>query len=183
LFSTVGYAQDIAIDSHKEELQSSMISYIETLNDRLAAELDSIREYVDPSIANDDEDVQIFKRLKSIIKTIPLAYNSQVREYIDKYTSSNYRPYMRSLLSLSRHYFAIYEQVFEGAGIPEEVKYLSLVESSLNPHLVSRSGAVGPWQFMYATARMYDLDMNSYVDEGKDVYGSSYSVTCYLSEA
>ncbi|NGM62890.1 LysM peptidoglycan-binding domain-containing protein [Sphingobacterium sp. SGG-5] len=183
LFSTVGYAQDIAIDSHKEELQSSMISYIETLNDRLAAELDSIREYVDPSIANDDEDVQIFKRLKSIIKTIPLAYNSQVREYIDKYTSSNYRPYMRSLLSLSRHYFAIYEQVFEGAGIPEEVKYLSLVESSLNPHLVSRSGAVGPWQFMYATARMYDLDMNSYVDERKDVYASSYAVTRYLTEA
>src|SRR5690606_16579083 len=105
---------------------------------------------------------------KSITKTIPLSYNTQVKDYIDKFASPNYRPYLCRLLSLSRHYFPIYEQVFTGANVPQEVKYLSLIESSLNPELVSRSGAVGPWQFMYATAKMYDLDINSYVDERKD---------------
>ncbi len=183
LFSTIGFAQEISIDYHKEELQSSMISYIETLNNKLSSELDSIRDNVDPAIENSTEDLLILKRLKSIVKTIPLEYNSQVRSYIDKYTSRNYRPYMNRLLGLSRHYFAIYEEIFRENAIPEEVKYLSLVESSLNPHLVSTSGAVGPWQFMYATARIYDLDMNTYVDERKDPYASSYAVTRYLSEA
>lgn len=183
LFSTVGFAQEISIDNHKEELQSSMISYIETLNNKLSFELDSIRENVDPAVENTSEDILILKRLKSIATTIPLEYNSQVKGYIDKYTSANYRPYMNKLLGLSRHYFSIYEQIFRENAIPEEVKYLSLVESSLNPHLVSTSGAVGPWQFMYATAKIYDLDMNSYVDERKDAYASSYAVTRYLSEA
>ncbi len=183
LLSTVGFSQEISIESHKEELQSAMISYIETLNDKLSSELDSIREYIDPTIESNQEDILIFKRLKSIVTTIPLDYNSQVKSYIDKYTSSNYRPYMCKLMGLSRYYFSIYEGVFQEAGIPEEVKYLSLVESSLDPHLVSRSGAVGPWQFMYATAKMYDLDMDVYVDERKDVYASSYAVTRYLSEA
>ena len=180
---TVSLAQEISIDHHKEELQSSMISYIGTLNDKLSFQLDSIRENVDPALENSPEDILILKRMKGIIKTIPLEYNSQVKNYIDKYTSSNYRPYMNRLMGLSRHYFSIYERVFEESGIPEEVKYLSLVESSLDPHLVSTSGAVGPWQFMYATARLYDLDMNTYVDERKDAYASSYAVTRYLSEA
>lgn len=180
---TVVKAQEIAIDDHKEELRSSMIGYIETLNSRLSSELDSIRDYVDSDLENNPEDVIIFKRLKSISQTIPLDYNSQVRAHIDRYTSRNYRPYMSRLMGLSQYYFPIYEQVFREQGIPQEVKYLSLVESSLDPHLVSRSGAVGPWQFMYATAKMYNLDMDSYLDERKDAYASSYAVTQYLNEA
>lgn len=183
VFSTIVTAQEIAIEDHKEELRNSMMGYIETLNNKLSAELDSIRDNIDANVENTTEDVVIFKRLKSINQTIPLEYNSQVRAYIDKYVSRNYRPYMNRLKGLSDYYFPIYEQVFREQGIPEELKYLSLVESSLDPHLVSRSGAVGLWQFMYATAKNYNLDMDSYIDERKDVYASSYAVTQYLSEA
>lgn len=183
LLCTIATAQEIAIDDHKEELRNSMLGYIETLNSRLSSELDSIREHGDADLENNPEDLIIFKRLKSINQTIPLEYNSQIRAYIDRYTSQNYRPYMNKLKGLSQYYFPIYEQVFGEQGIPEEVKYLSLVESSLDPHLVSRSGAVGPWQFMYATAKIYNLDMDSYLDERKDAYASSYAVTQYLSEA
>lgn len=182
-FCNIVTAQEMAIDDHKEDLRSSMIGYIETLHSRLSAELDSIRDNVDADITTDTEDVIIFKRLKSINQTIPLAYNSQVRAYIDRYTSRNYRPYMSRLRGLSQYYFPIYEEVFREQGLPEEVKYLSLIESSLDPHTVSRSGAVGLWQFMYATAKIYNLDMDSYTDERKDAYASSYAVTQYLSEA
>src|SRR5690606_17831913 len=56
-------------------------------------------------------------------------------------------------------------------------------ESSLDPHLVSRSGAVGLWQFMYPTAKIYDLTMDSYVDERKDPYAACYAASRYFMDA
>lgn len=183
LFSPLANAQEITIDDHKEELRTSMLGYIETQHSRLSAELDSIRDHVDSDIEGTSEDVIILKRLKSISQTIPLEYNSQVRANIDRYTSRNYRPYMNRLKGLSNHYFPIYEKILHEQQLPLEIKYLSLVESSLDPHLVSRSGAVGLWQFMYATAKSYDLDMDTYVDERKDPYASSLAMSQYLNEA
>lgn len=176
-------AQEIAIDNQKEELNSSMFTFIELQQKQLASHLDSIKENFDPHLEITSEDLGILRRLKSISKTVPLEFNSQVKGYIDKYTSQNYRPYMNRLLGLGQHYFAIYDKVFEEMKLPEEIKYLSLVESSLNPHLVSSSGAVGPWQFMYATAKLYNLEMNSNIDERKDAYAASYAVARYLTEA
>ncbi|MFZ4863158.1 LysM peptidoglycan-binding domain-containing protein [Sphingobacterium sp. Mn56C] len=181
-FSSVK-AQEIAIDRNKEELNSSLISIIEIQKRQLSADLDSIKENVDPRLEVAPEDIGILRRMRAVTKDIPLDFNSQVKSYIEKYTSQNYRPYMNRLLGLSRHYFGIYEKVFKEAGVPDEIKYLSLVESSLNPHLISTSGAVGPWQFMYGTAKLYDLDMNSNIDERKDAYASTYAVTQYLKEA
>lgn len=149
----------------------------------LLMELDSIKKNIDEKVSVSMEEATILRRIKSAEGTIPLAYNSQVKSYIDKYVSSNYRPYMNRLHGLSKHYFKVYDQVFEEMGIPDEVKYLSLVESSLNPHLVSSAGAVGPWQFMYTTARIYDLDMNAYIDERKDIYSATYAVSKYLKES
>ncbi|MBL1407984.1 LysM peptidoglycan-binding domain-containing protein [Sphingobacterium faecale] len=176
-------AQEVAIDTQKEELNSSMNAFIELQQKQLASHLDSIKENIDPTLEVSPEDLGILRRLKSISKEVPLEFNSQVRSYIGKYASQNYRPYMNRLLGLSQHYFSIYEAVFEETKIPEEIKYLSLVESSLNPHLVSTSGAVGPWQFMYATAKYYDLEMNGNIDERKDAYAASYAVARYINEA
>ena len=149
----------------------------------LFVELDSIRKNVDTKVDVTIEEATILRRMKSVIKTIPLDYNSQVKYYIDKYISSNYRPYMSRLYGLSNHYFKVYDKVFNESGVPDEIKYLSLVESSLNPHLVSSAGAVGPWQFIYTTARIYDLDMNSHIDERKDIYAATYAVSKYLKES
>ncbi|TJY66499.1 LysM peptidoglycan-binding domain-containing protein [Sphingobacterium alkalisoli] len=176
-------AQEILLEDYKTGIQNSMIELIDISQEQAFSQLDSIREFIDPDTGNGLEDAGILKRLHGTVKTIPLDYNSQVKSFIDKYTSKNYLPYMNKLLGLSNHFFPIYEQVFDEMGLPEEVKYLSVVESSLDPHLVSRSGAVGPWQFMYATAKSYNLDMNNYVDERKDLYISSYAVTQYLKEA
>ncbi|TJZ61395.1 LysM peptidoglycan-binding domain-containing protein [Sphingobacterium olei] len=176
-------AQEISLEDHKAGIQNSMIEFIDVRQQQIFSQLDSIREFIDPNTGNGSEDAGILKRLNGTVKIIPLDYNSQVRSLIDKYTSKNYRPYMNNLLGLSKHFFPIYEQVFDEMGLPEEIKYLSVVESSLDPHLISRSGAVGPWQFMYATAKSYNLDMDNYVDERKDLYVSSYAVTQYLKEA
>lgn len=183
LASPGAYAQEITVDSQKEELSNTMLNFIELQQKQLVSHLDSIKENYDPNLEVSPEDISILRRLRSVTKTIPLELNSQVKEYIVKYSSSNYRPYMNRLLGLSEHYFGIYDQVFDEMNLPQEIRYLSLVESSLNPHLISTSGAVGPWQFMYATAKLYNLEMNSNIDERKDVYAASYAVGQYLKEA
>lgn len=186
MFATIlAYAQDgqLSIDPNKEDMKISMTDYIDVQHRQVIDYLDSIKEHIDPNMEFTDEDVVIVRRMKIVSKTVPLDYNTQVKDYIDKYTSQNWRPYMNRLLGLSQHYFKIYDQVFEEMNVPNELKYLSLVESSLNPHLISTAGAVGPWQFMYATAKYYDLDMNAQIDERKDAYAASYAVSKYLTEA
>src|SRR3546814_16977970 len=81
----------------------------------------------------------------------------------------------------SEYYFPIFEQALKERGLPLELKYLSVVESALNPMAVSRVGATGLWQFMYTTAKEYELQMNSYVDERRDPVAASRAAADYLS--
>lgn len=122
-------------------------------------------------------------RLAYLQKEIPLNYNEHVQSYIDAYSTERYRRYLSRMMGLGQYYFPIYERIFEEQGVPDEIKYLSIVESALNPHAVSRVGATGPWQFMFATARMYDLTMDSYIDERKDPIAASYAAAAYLLAA
>lgn len=123
------------------------------------------------------------RRLDSIAKDVQLDYNDYVQNYIDSYTSVNRRDEVSQILGLSKYYFPIYEKAFRDAGIPEELKYLSIVESALNPNAVSRVGATGPWQFMFSTAKIYGLNMNNYVDERRDPIQASYAAAAYIKDA
>src|SRR5690606_15743168 len=122
-------------------------------------------------------------RLAYLQNVVPLTYNAQVQSYIDAYSTARYKRHLEQMMGLSQYYFPIYERVFSEAGVPEEIKYLSIVESALNPHAVSRVGATGLWQFMFATARMYDLAIDSYVDERKDPVAASHAAAAYLLDA
>jgi membrane-bound lytic murein transglycosylase D len=123
------------------------------------------------------------RRLDSIKKDVPLDYNEYVQSYIDTYLGYNQRDDIGRVLGLAKYYFPIYEKAFRDAGIPEEIKYLSIVESQLNPYAVSRVGATGPWQFMTNTAKTYGLNMDNYVDERRDPIQSSYAAAAYLKDA
>ncbi len=125
---------------------------------------------------------QVFKhRLDSIRKDIPLDYNGFVQSYIDIYTHN--RDEMGQVVGLAKYYFPIYEKAFHDAGVPEEIKYLSVVESKLNPYAVSKVGATGPWQFMFTTGKMYGLNIDDYVDERRDPIQASYAAAAYLKDA
>lgn len=120
-------------------------------------------------------------RLESIQKDVSLSYNEHVQHYIDIYTGR--KEQIGKMLGLSEYYFPIFEKALKEAGIPEELKFLTVVESALNPQAVSRSGAVGPWQFMYETAKGYGLIMDNYTDERKDPVKASYAAARYLFDA
>lgn len=120
-------------------------------------------------------------RLDSIQKTVPLTYNEYVQKYIDIY--SGRKDMMGRMLGLSDYYFPIFEKALKSLNIPEEIKYLPIIESSMNPHAVSRVGATGLWQFMFGTAREYGLNMDNFVDDRKDPIQASYAAATYFRDA
>jgi len=121
------------------------------------------------------------KRLDSIKRDVPLDYNEYVQSYIEIYARN--REEMGRVLGLTKYYFPIYEKAFKDAGIPDELKYLSIVESKLDPYAVSRVGATGPWQFMFTTAKLYGLNMDDYVDDRRDPIQATYAAAAYLKDA
>ncbi|MCI4671546.1 MAG: transglycosylase SLT domain-containing protein [Bacteroidia bacterium] len=124
----------------------------------------------------------INRRMYSLPTIIPMEYNSYVARYIDVYAKSK-RGLTSKMLGLRRVYFPIFEEVLDREGMPLEIKYLSVVESALNPHARSRVGATGLWQFMLSTGRLYKLDVNSFVDERKDPYKSTEAAAKYLKRS
>ena len=119
------------------------------------------------------------KRLSILQSPIPLAYNESVRNYINLYANRK-RELTARVLGLSQMYFPMFEQILDQQGLPLEFKYLAIVESALNPKAVSSAGATGIWQFMFNTAKMYSLNINSYIDERKDPLKATYAACEYF---
>ncbi len=110
-----------------------------------------------------------------------LTYNEQVQGYIDMYTKRK-RSQSARMLGLAQLYFPVFEEALDRHGMPHELKYLAVVESALFPGAKSRAAAVGLWQFMIGTGKMYGLEVDSYVDERCDVYQSTEAACLYLKD-
>lgn len=121
------------------------------------------------------------KRLDSIRNVIPMDYNEYVQKYIDVYTGR--KNMMGKMLGMSSYYFPIFEKALKAYNIPDELKYLPIIESAMNPHAVSRVGATGLWQFMFTTAKGYGLNMDNFVDERKDPVQASFAAAAYFRDA
>ena len=84
------------------------------------------------------------------------------------------------MLGICPYYFPMMEHQLDRFQIPLELKYLAIVESSLNPKARSRSGATGLWQFMYPTGKEYGLKVTSYIDERQDPLKSTIAACTYF---
>lgn len=128
-------------------------------------------------------DSVVFKQALQIIqKRVPLSYNTDVQRYINFYLNSQ-KSRVGRLLGRAKYYFPIYEKIFENRNVPEELKYISVIESSLNPHAVSHMGATGPWQFLNEIGKLYGLTINEWIDERKDPRLSANAAASYLLES
>ena len=123
-------------------------------------------------------------RLDSLNQLTPLelTYNQTVLKFIKFYIKQR-KSQVAKLLALSDYYFPIFEEYLDKYSMPLELKYIPIIESSLRVDAKSPAGAVGIWQFMYYTAKEYNLRINSYLDERKDVYKSTEAACQYLNKA
>lgn len=110
---------------------------------------------------------------------VSLDYNEHVQAYIDVYTLK--RPeHLSGILARADMYFPLFEEYLDKYDLPLELKYLAVIESALDPKAKSSSGAYGLWQFLYQASRMFDLEVNSYVDERADPVKATDAACRYL---
>lgn len=120
-------------------------------------------------------------RLQKMNTVIEMPYNKLVQAYINMYTQRK-KDLVEAMLGMSLYYMPIFEQALDREGLPHELKYLPIIESALNPTVVSRAGARGIWQFMSDTAKGEGLEVNSVVDERCDPYRASAAAAKYLKK-
>ncbi|HOZ14046.1 MAG TPA: transglycosylase SLT domain-containing protein [Tenuifilaceae bacterium] len=127
------------------------------------------------------QDLMYEYHIAAIGKQSPIDYdyNQYVRRYIDIYTIER-REQVSQMLGLAEMYFPLFDEYLDKYQLPLELKYLAVVESALNPMAVSKTGAVGLWQFKINTAKMFNLNVSSYVDERMDPVKSTEAACLYL---
>jgi membrane-bound lytic murein transglycosylase D len=108
-----------------------------------------------------------------------LDFNPIVKRYIKAYAIDNAEKISR-ILGEMQYFFPVFENYLNRYNLPPELKYLAAVESALDPNAVSKSGAVGLWQFLPGTAGLFDLEINAWVDERRDIYKSTDAACKYL---
>ena len=129
-----------------------------------------------PVFSDAELEVRI-KNLSSLAVTPQL--DNIVKSYIKTY-SVRRRDRTEKMLGRIVMYFPIFEKYLLEQNMPADIKYLSVVESALNPQATSRVGAAGLWQFMPATGKEYGLSQNSKVDERRDPHKSTKAAIKYL---
>lgn len=132
-------------------------------------------------IPGDDSPALVSARLSSIQKNIPLTYNDRVHAFINYFTVRD-REYTRMVARRKNLYFPLFEKYLAKYGLPDELKYLAIIESGLNPRAISRARAVGLWQFMAPTGRMYGLHQDWYLDDRMDPEKSTDAACRYLRD-
>lgn len=106
-------------------------------------------------------------------------YNDDVQKYIDLFVKHR-RTFTAICLGRSELYFPMYKEKLDSYGMPLELRYLSVIESALNPKANSRAGAKGLWQFMLRTGEAYGLAVDSYTDQRFDPEMATDAACRYL---
>ncbi|HEY4964766.1 MAG TPA: lytic transglycosylase domain-containing protein [Puia sp.] len=107
--------------------------------------------------------------------------NPRAINYVQDFMLHNKKE-MDDMKSWGRPYFNLIDGILSQYGLPEELKYLAVIESNLKPTALSWAGAVGPWQLMPSTARLLGLKVTRKVDERKNYYKSTKAAAIYLRD-
>lgn len=126
-------------------------------------------------------DAQFKERIEKISNQFPMRFNNLVKSHIRAYTERR-RSSTATIIGRSAIYFPIFETSLMRHHVPTDLKYLSIVESALDPTATSPAGAKGLWQFMKGTGKQYNLRISKYVDERSDPHMSSDAAAKYLKD-
>lgn len=125
---------------------------------------------------SDAEYIQDFRRMKS---AVPFTFNPHVKEYIQLFTLGR-RQDFEVIMGLSEYYFPQIEAQLRKMGLPEDLKYLPVALSALNPRSVGTDGTAGIWRLHYHTGLRYGLKIDEQYDERRDFEKSTTAALKYL---
>lgn len=174
--------------------QGELENAVEAL-DRAYALILSVDTADQPKLMQQKEDLRfmISKRILEIYASrnivvngnhnaIPIAVNQHVQAEIDLFTKGNERSFFIESYKRSGLYRERIASALREAGLPEELSWLPLIESGFKVHALSRSRALGLWQFIPSTGYKFGLQRNKFIDERMDPAKSTRAAIDYLKE-
>lgn len=144
--------------------------------DTLAEQLPAVEAFIPSADVN-----KVREGFQKMQKTIPLEYNATVHSFVDYFIYKK-PSFTKRMLERKDFYFPIFEKYLAKYEMPDELKYLSMIESGLNPKAISRAKAVGLWQFMKPTGREHGLRVDEYVDERMDIEKATDAACRYFRQ-
>ena len=118
---------------------------------------------------------------KDLYSKIPLDSHPDVDKWVRYFTDRGYE-YMKAYLERSSRYLPLMKSILKENGLPVNLVYVALIESGFSPKALSRSNAVGYWQFIYGTGKRYGLRIDGYVDERRDPVLSTRAAVNYFTD-
>lgn len=177
---TAGVAQTPEVKDSVVIAQASQVIDSLVLKDTVKMELVGLPSDLE-FVPADDSPELIADRLGCLQQTISLGYNKKVHAFIEYFTVRD-RDYTRSMLRRKDLYFPLFEKKLKEYNLPDELKYLSIIESALNPRAISAARAVGLWQFMSGTGRYLGLHDDWSIDERMDPEKATDAACRYLAQ-
>lgn len=110
--------------------------------------------------------------------------SQEVRERLEKELLLTIwdRPQVILWIKRSPRYMPIIEKMLSENGMPDDLKYVAIIESALRPHAGSQKGAIGFWQFLKSTGEKYGLRVNAEIDERRNIFASTLAAISYFKE-
>ena len=166
------------IPQEKLAFESDTLETIAQANENLLPYLPEVEEIgPNPAVPGD----LLKERFAKLEKSIPLRYHKSSHEFVE-YFIYRKAEFTKTMMERMPLYFPMFEKALQKHGLPTELKYLSMIESGLNPTVISHARAGGLWQFMPATGREFGLYQDKYIDERFEPVKATEAACLYLKQ-